>query len=80
MRKGTDGSQVITVLSNLGSSGASYTLSLKGTGYTAGQKLMEIYNCSAVTVGADGTVPVAMGQGQPRVFYPVDKLNGSLCS
>ena len=80
MRKGSDGSQVITVLSNKGSSGNSYTLSLGGTGYTAGQELMEIFTCSKVTVGTDGTVPVAMGGGQPRVFYPVDKIQGSLCS
>ncbi|KAB8244571.1 alpha-amylase A type-1/2 [Aspergillus flavus] len=81
MRKGTDGSQIITVLSNQGSSGGSYTLSLTGTGYTAGEQLHEIINCSTVTVGSDGKVLLPMEKGLPRVLYPSAKLNGSkVCS
>ncbi|KAI9931269.1 hypothetical protein ASPWEDRAFT_34175 [Aspergillus wentii DTO 134E9] len=81
MRKGTDGSQIITVLSNLGSSGNSYTLSLDGTGYTAGQTVTEVYSCTNVTVDSNGKVPVSMSSGEPRVFYPADHLNGSgICS
>lgn len=77
MRKGTDGAQVITVLSNLGASGSSYTLSLSGTGYEAGQQLTEVFSCATVTVGSDGKVPVSMASGLPRVFYPTARLNGS---
>ncbi|KAB8239457.1 alpha-amylase [Aspergillus alliaceus] len=81
MRKGSDGSQVITVLSNKGANGDSYTLSLENTGYTAGQKLTEVVTCSIVTVGSDGKVPVPMEKGLPRVLYPSEKLGDSkICS
>jgi alpha-amylase len=77
MRKGTDGAQIVTVLSNLGASGRSYTLSLSGTGYPAGQQLTEVYSCATVTVDSDGKVPVHMANGLPRVFYPTAGLNRS---
>ncbi|KAH1687383.1 hypothetical protein KXX12_001899 [Aspergillus fumigatus] len=77
MRKGSDGAQIITVLSNLGASGSSYTLSLGGTGYEAGQQLTEMFSCTTVTVGSDKKVPVSMASGLPRVFYPTAGLNGS---
>ncbi|GCB23537.1 alpha-amylase A type-3 [Aspergillus awamori] len=82
MRKGYNGTQTITVLSNLGASGSSYTLSLPGTGYTAGQKITEIYTCTNLTVNSNGSVPVPMKSGLPRILYPADKLvNGSsFCS
>ncbi|RAL04052.1 alpha-amylase [Aspergillus ibericus CBS 121593] len=81
MRKGYNGTQTITVLSNLGASGSSYTLSLPGTGYTAGQSLIEVYTCTSLTVASNGSVPVPMKSGLPRILYPQDKLNGtSFCS
>lgn len=80
MRKGTDGEQVITVLSNLGASGSSYTLSLGGTGYSAGEQLTELLSCTRVTVDSSGNVPVPMASGLPRVLYPTSLLTGSkLC-
>ncbi|EAW10463.1 alpha-amylase [Aspergillus clavatus NRRL 1] len=77
LRKGTDGSQVITVLSNLGASGKKYTLSLGGSGYKSGDKLTEIYTCTKVTVDSNGNIPVPMESGEPRVFYPTAGLEGS---
>ncbi|KKK25536.1 hypothetical protein P175DRAFT_0505923 [Aspergillus ochraceoroseus IBT 24754] len=77
MRKGTNGSQVVTVLSNQGASGSSYTLSLTGAQYDAGLELVEIYTCASVTVRSDGTVPVPMKSGLPRVLYPRSLLSGS---
>ena len=77
MRKGTDGSQLITVLSNLGASGSSYTLSLSNTGYSAGQSLTELLSCTSVTVDSSGNVPVSMASVLPRVFYPTSLLQGS---
>ncbi|KAJ9376289.1 CAZyme family GH13 [Paecilomyces variotii] len=80
MRKGSNGTQVVTVLSNLGESGSSYTLSLSGTDYDAGQELTEVYTCTSVTVDESGNIPVAMASGLPRVFYPTESLSGSgLC-
>ncbi|GES66595.1 alpha-amylase [Aspergillus terreus] len=82
MRKGTTaGAQVITVLSNKGASGSSYTLSLSGTGYSAGATLVETYTCTTVTVDSSGNLPVPMSSGLPRVFVPSSWVNGSaLCN
>ncbi|EDN03717.1 alpha-amylase A precursor [Histoplasma mississippiense (nom. inval.)] len=70
MRKGFDGKQIITVLSNLGSGGASYTLQLGGTGYPAGMRVTDIYTCTSSVVASNGQLPVPMGAGEPRILYP----------
>jgi alpha-amylase len=81
MRKGYSGSQTITVLSNLGENGSSYTLSLPDTEFKAGDKLMEIITCTSVTVDSSGKVPVPMAKGQPRILYPSSLIQGaSLCA
>ena len=80
-RKGTDGTQMIGVFSNLGSGGSEYTLTLSGTGYTSGQVVMEIFTCTEVTTDSSGDIAVPMASGLPRVFYPVSALSGSgICS
>ncbi|GFF63758.1 acid alpha-amylase [Aspergillus lentulus] len=81
MRKGSvAGSQVITVLSNKGSSGSSYTLSLSGTGYAAGATLVEMYTCTTLTVDSSGNIAVPMASGLPRVLVPSSWVSGSgLC-
>ncbi|KAL5360126.1 glycoside hydrolase superfamily [Aspergillus floccosus] len=81
MRKGTTaGAQVVTVLSNKGASGSSYTLSLSGTGYSAGATLVEVYTCTTVTVDSSGNLPVSMASGLPRAFVPSSWVSGSsLC-
>ncbi|CAK7202232.1 hypothetical protein SEUCBS139899_004954 [Sporothrix eucalyptigena] len=69
----------VTVLSNLGASGSSYTLTLSGTGYASGTSLIELYTCATVTVGSSG-VPVPMASGLPRVLVPSSWITGSgLC-
>ncbi|KAL3464155.1 glycoside hydrolase superfamily [Aspergillus heterothallicus] len=70
--------QVLTILTNAGASGSSYTLSVPNTGYEAGLKLTEIYSCTSVTVNSDGTIPVPMEGGLPRVLYPSVRLEGSV--
>ncbi|GIJ99501.1 hypothetical protein Aspvir_001633 [Aspergillus viridinutans] len=81
MRKGsTAGSQVITVLSNKGFSGSSYTLSLSGTGYSAGTTLVEMYTCTSLTVDLSGNLAVPMASGLPLVLVPSSWVSGSgLC-
>ncbi|GFF35710.1 acid alpha-amylase [Aspergillus udagawae] len=81
MRKGsTAGAQVITVLSNKGSSGSPYTLSLSGTGYSAGASLVEMYTCTTLTVDSSGKLAVPMTSGLPRVLVPSSWVSGSgLC-
>lgn len=77
MRKGLNGTQTVTVLSNLGAGGKSYKLSLPNTGYAAGLALTEIITCANVTVDASGNVPVPMASGEPRILYPSSLLAGS---
>ncbi|KAK7539152.1 glycoside hydrolase superfamily [Phyllosticta citricarpa] len=77
LRKGFDGAQVITVLSNKGESGEAYTLSLGSTGWSGGVQVVEVLTCATLTTASDGTVPVPMESGLPRVLYPKDKLSGS---
>lgn len=77
MRKGNDGYQVITVLSNKGASGDAYTLNLSNTGWTSGTEVVEVLTCSSVTVTSSATVTVPMASGLPRVYYPAAQLSGS---
>ncbi|KAJ5689839.1 hypothetical protein N7462_004231 [Penicillium macrosclerotiorum] len=79
MKKGTSGSQIITVLSNYGASGSSYTLTLSGSGYSSGTKLMEMFTCTSVTVDSSGAIAVSMVSGLPRVFMLASSAS-SLCS
>lgn len=81
MRKGQDGSQTVTIVSNLGSNGKEYTLSLPNTGFKSGTSLTEIITCSTIKVDGDGKVPVPMKGGEPRIVYPNSELKGAkLCS
>lgn len=81
MRKGYNGTQTITVLSNLGTGGSDYTLSLTDTGYEAGSSVTEIISCTTLAVDDSGNVPVPMSSGEPRIMYPSSALEGStLCS
>ena len=81
MRKGFDGEQIITVLTNLGAGGAEYSASIPDTGFTAGEKLTEVVSCASVTAGDSGEVSVPMASGEPRILLPTSLLEGStLCS
>ncbi|KAJ5419918.1 uncharacterized protein N7487_003468 [Penicillium crustosum] len=80
MKKGSGSSPVITVLSNAGSSGSSYTLSLSGSGYSSGEKLLEMYTCTSITVDSSGSIPVPMASGLPRVLVLASSVsNSGLC-
>ncbi|KAH8704142.1 putative alpha-amylase [Talaromyces proteolyticus] len=75
MSKGSNGTQLLTVLTNLGSSGGSSSITVSGTGYSSGQVLTELISCTNVTVGASGDVSVPMASGGlPSVLYPTSKL------
>ncbi|KAL4947241.1 starch binding domain-containing protein [Aspergillus filifer] len=76
MKKGSSSSQVITALSSRSSSGSSYALSLRGSGYSSGTNLMEMYTWTAVTVESSGNIAVSMVSGLPRVYM----LASSACS
>jgi alpha-amylase len=79
MRKGTTGSQIVGVFSNLGAGGSSYTLTLSSseTGFTANQAIVETLGCTAYTTDSSGNLGVQMAQGLPLVFQPTAVLVGS---
>lgn len=78
MRKGSAGSQVVGVYSNLGSSGSkSLVLSSSMTGFVAGQSVVDVLSCSAYTVDNGGNLGLTISNGQPKVFYPLAQLVGS---
>lgn len=79
MRKGSAGSQVVSVLSNSGAHSPCYTLTLTTfeTGFTAKQSLVEILGCTFYTTDSLGNLEVSMSGGAARVFYPTTQLRGS---
>ncbi|EME82600.1 glycoside hydrolase family 13 protein [Pseudocercospora fijiensis CIRAD86] len=74
MRKG----DMVTVLTNAGTSGSSYTLSL-ASGYDAGTEVTELVGCTTLTASDDGTLSVPMASGLPKVYYPTASLGNGLC-
>ncbi|KAK3067653.1 hypothetical protein LTR53_015351 [Teratosphaeriaceae sp. CCFEE 6253] len=75
LRKG----KMVTVLSNKGADGDSYTQSI-ASGYAAGTTLTELLTCATLKADGSGHIVVPMGSGQPRVYYPSAALSGSgLC-
>ncbi|KAL3459520.1 glycoside hydrolase superfamily [Aspergillus heterothallicus] len=80
MRKGSGGSQVLTLLTNYGDSTAAYTFDLYNHGYSSGASLVELYTCSSVSVASSGAIPIPMTSGLPRVLVPSAWVSGSgLC-
>jgi alpha-amylase len=78
LRKGNDGSQVITILTTDGDSGEKRDFKLAGHGYNA--SVTEIFTCEEHTIGDDGIITIPMEAGEPKVLYPSDLLYGSgLC-
>lgn len=79
MRKAFNGNQVVTVLSNQGSGGHKYALTLNGneTGFTAGEDVVEVLSCTTMTVDSGGNLAVPMASGLPRVLYPAAQLSES---
>lgn len=72
MRKGN----MVTVLSNKGAEGASYSQSIPA-GYAAGTQVTELLTCATLAADAEGGIEVPMAQGLPRVYYPTAGLAGS---
>ncbi|KAL5342772.1 glycoside hydrolase superfamily [Aspergillus crustosus] len=80
MRKGSGGSQVLTLLSNFGASTGSYTFDLYNHGYSSGSQLVELYTCSSLQVQSSGAISIPMTSGLPRVLVPAAWIAGSgLC-
>ena len=65
--KGAAGAQIVSVFSNKGSYGASYTQTIPNTGYRASIQLAEILSCTNVNVDGYGNIVVSMSAGAPKV-------------
>lgn len=80
LRKGINGTQVVTVLTNDGENGESYDLDLSNHGYAPDTSITEVLSCEEYTVNEDGAITLAMEAGEPKVLYPSNLLYGSgLC-
>lgn len=77
LRKGNDGKQIISVFTNTGSDASAYTLNLGNTGWSSGTTVVEVLTCNQVTVSGDGTLPVPMEAGAPRIYFSTDAAKGS---
>lgn len=78
-RKGPNGVQIVAVLSNQGTGGGDYELSVP-LAADVGTNMTEVLGCTTVLAGTNGTIVVDMGEGVPKVFFPTFNMNGSgLC-
>lgn len=69
--------KLLTVLSNKGSSGDSYTQAIRSF-YTSGSSVTELLSCTTLTSDGDSNINVPMSGGMPRVYYPTADI-GTLC-
>lgn len=76
LRKGNEGQQIITVLSNSGSEQTSYTLTIPNA-FTPGTEVMEVVACKNYTINDYGQLQVPMDKGTPHIFFQANKMNGS---
>jgi alpha-amylase len=82
LRKGFDGAQLVSVYSNRGAGSAQYSVALgtAGTGFGAGQRVVDVLSCGAATTGGNGDLSVVISGGIPRVYALASMLAGSgLC-
>lgn len=80
MRKGYDGSQVITVVTNNGEGCDDFIIDIDDHGFQPGTPLTEITTCSHLNVNGTGYINLPMGAGEPKVLYPTHLMFGSnLC-
>jgi alpha-amylase len=79
MRKGDTDYQIISVFTNLGAGGSSYTLTLPSsdTGFSDSQSVVEIGSCTVTSTDSSGNLDVPMASGLPRIYYPQAQLTGS---
>lgn len=78
-RKGAEGSQIVSVFSNLGTKGGRYDLSVPGA-FAPGTEAVDVLSCETVTADDEGKIIVEMNAGKPKAFFPAKKMNGSgLC-
>nr|ADQ44918.1 alpha-amylase [Schwanniomyces occidentalis] len=75
-RKGSDANQLISIFNNLGSNG-SQDITVSNTGYSSGDKVIDIISCNSVSAGDFGSLSVSISGGMPQVYAPSSVLSGS---
>lgn len=73
-RKGPNGVQIVSILSNQGSKGGGYTLTIDNVA-DPGTNMTEVVTCTSYIATGNGTVFVEMDKGEPRVLFPSFQLN-----
>ncbi|KAF2260515.1 alpha-amylase [Lojkania enalia] len=76
-RKGYDGYQIISVITNKGASSGSWMLTVENVGLAPGKNVVDVLTCKQITVGDGGYLVIVMDGGLPRVYFPVDAAKGS---
>ena len=78
LRKGFDGAQSITMVTNQGSSGGSYTVALGSslTGFSSGTAVMELIGCTSGTVDGNGNLNVPV-KSAPSIWVAKSVVQGS---
>ena len=80
MRKGYNGSQVITILNNNGQDCEYFELNVTGHEYKPDTVLTEVLTCTNFTIPEDGVLTMPMFAGTPKILYPARLLaNSSIC-
>jgi len=69
--------KLLTVLSNKGASGDSYTQAIRSY-YQSGSSVTELLSCTKFTSDENSNINVPMSGGMPRIFYPTADI-GVLC-
>jgi alpha-amylase len=77
MRKGSNGSQIVVILTNKGKGMVAEQVRVTSSGFAEGTALMEVISCEETIVGQDGLLNVEMSSGDPKVFYQLNQLYGS---
>lgn len=78
IKKGANGNQIVTCITNKSSKGDSYDLVLEG--FSPSDKVVEVVGCKTVTADATGSITMYMGQGEPKVYVTEAFLKDSgLC-
>ncbi|EFQ26432.1 alpha amylase [Colletotrichum graminicola] len=78
MRKGFDGSQIVSVYSNVGSNNTfSVSLGTAQTGFRPCKLVLEVAKCRLYVTDGDGVLTARSESGEPLVFVPAERVMGT---
>ncbi|KAF6837808.1 glycoside hydrolase family 13 protein (alpha amylase) [Colletotrichum musicola] len=78
MRKGYDGSQVVSVYSNVGANKTfGVSLGQAETGFRPCKLILEVNRCRPFVTDSSGVLKAESGSGEPLVFVPAERVMGT---